>query len=135
MDLFDPNLLLADSLLSAPVRIPLNDAGTLFATVDGDLAPFFLQWVWVAHVDQKGMVYAARQTQTRDGYFIERKRIYMHREVLRVTRRRKPSKDHILADHKNGDTLLNTRLNLRWATRSMNRKNIHRVRYGDILCP
>lgn len=64
---------------------------------------------WIAHRSRRSDTYYARRRSTADGW------AYMHQEVMRATGK--------LIDHRNGDGLLNTKGNLRFATPTQNACN------------
>jgi hypothetical protein len=117
LDPFDPRIILAPRV--EPLLIPLDNFGIYWAKVGEEDADWLGQWMWCAHFDQRGKLYAARE-ECRGG---RRRRIYMHREIMA---RVGPSPDpkRTLVDHWDGDGVNNTRLNLRWVTPSENTRNV-----------
>lgn len=49
--------------------------------------------------------------------------LYLHREILKLSDPNPPTPRHIIADHRDGETMNCRRSNLRWATHSMNSIN------------
>lgn len=80
--------------------------------VDDEDFEFLSQWQWSQH--NSGTKIYARREEYING---KRKRIYMHREIL---------KGFPLIDHKNGDGLDNRKENLRSATKSQNASNSYK---------
>lgn len=78
------------------------------ALVDDDDFEYLSQWVWVATINPRGVVYARRSGGT--------KSILMHRVILNA-----PTNKWV--DHRNGNGLDNQRHNLRIATRNQNMQN------------
>lgn len=104
-----------------PKRIWLDDKALRFCVVDEADYQWALQWKWTAIPDKHGnKFYAARMA------FIEGRhvRLYLHKEILRRAGKKRPSRNHTIGDHRDGDSLNNRRRNLRWATPRMNRLNI-----------
>lgn len=117
MDPFDPRALF--DLPPAPQRLPLSWPG-LSATVDEIDYPVLSRVGWQAHRNPFGKIYA-KTTLMIGG---RKRAFYMHRLVLcRVCP--PPTLAHTLVDHLNGDSLRNTRDNLRWATVAENNANKH----------
>lgn len=83
--------------------------------VDEELIPFLSQYNWHGKADPRGRVYACRWQR---GY-----RVYMHREVLIVSGVKPPHPAYKVVDHINNNSLVNTKSNLRWATKKQNRRN------------
>jgi hypothetical protein len=95
-------------------RIPLTRG--LFAVVEPRDFEVLRQHRWFAHASVPGRFYAARRVTRTIGGVRKRTTIFMHRVIARA----RPGED---VDHKNGDTLLNVRRNLRRCTRSANLLN------------
>lgn len=97
-------------------------AHTLMDTQDWEWASKHL---WRATPDRDGKkLYATRSV----GGFIEgsrRRTLYLHKEILMRSGAVPPSEAHTIGDHRNGFSLDNRRFNLRWATPSQNRLNVH----------
>lgn len=90
--------------------------------VDDDGLSYFTQWRWHWRYDKRGKKpYATRSTQV-DG---KNRTLYLHVEIHKRRRKRRPSARHVLVDHIDGDTLNCTRDNLRWASHDQNRKNVN----------
>lgn len=89
-----------DVLVSAEDYIALRARGNWFAT----------------HGTRKdGKSYAVRSEK---GVLI-----FMHKLVLERSGKPRPCERHTIGDHKDGNSLNNTRSNLRWATPQMNARN------------
>ena len=90
--------------------------------VDSDLYPILVKRKWYVH--------RARKCDYVRSWDAGHKRVYLHHEVQRLRRRRKPSNEHVVM-HRSGDTFDNTAANLRWGTRAKNLKDRpYRVRKG-----
>lgn len=103
--------------------IYLDDRAELFCVVDLEDYDFALQWRWKA-VKSKGRKlkwYAFRTTRCTGGRHVA---IWLHKQICLRAHGLPPSVDHIITDHQDGQSLNNRRLNLAWATRSQNRRNI-----------
>lgn len=104
---------------------------------------YFTQWLWdVRGVKpygtrkrKKTILYAARSTAVHVGGVGRKGRgvfgrgervnvtLYLHIEIMKRTGIEPPTPEHVLVDHEDGQTLDCRRINLRWATHSMNRTN------------
>lgn len=106
------------------------------ATVDADLHEWLNQWKWYAQkASSTGRFYAVRKLRRNAS-------MPMHRQILGMD-----SSDTLFADHIDGDTLNNRRVNLRIATPSQNAQNqrvfrtnrlglkgVHKVTWGNKYC-
>jgi HNH endonuclease/AP2 domain len=92
------------------------------AIVDDGAYEHLMQWKWFAHWSEESYsYYACRNTRIGEG---KRNLVRMHREVMTLYEGDHPGME---VDHKDHNTLNNTRSNLRWVTHSENVKN----RYGN----
>lgn len=96
-------------------QIPLTQGQ--FAIVDAADYAWLMQWKWFARYDTRGKRFYA---MTQGKYFGQRRSVAMHRILLNVN----DPKVHI--DHRDGDSLNNTRENLRHATPQQNQANRHK---------
>jgi hypothetical protein len=95
--------------------------GGLFCVVDAEDYEFATQWKWKA-IKSKGRKqkwYAFRTTRWGDRHVA----YFLHKEICLRAHGLPPTRDHIIGDHQDGQSLNNRRLNLAWATRSQNRLN------------
>jgi len=103
-------------------RIYGNDQASIWAIVDEEDYHWFVQWRWTAKVSRGGKkIYLFRPAYAGGA---RRRSIYLHVEIMKRTGIEPPSAVHGITDHRNGNSLDCRRRNLRWATRSMNRRNI-----------
>jgi hypothetical protein len=84
-----------------------------FTLVDDKDFEFLSQLKWYAAIDKSGNVYAVRNSLKVNK---KRKLIYMHRVLLNAT-------DGLLVDHIDGNSLNNSRSNLRMCTNAQNMRN------------
>lgn len=100
---------------------------TKYCAVDLEDYQWAKQWKWHATANSTGLkFYATRMTRERGTR--KQVKIYMHKEILKRTKKRKISKHHSIGDHEDGDSLNNRRSNLSWATLKMN-NNPHRHKH------
>lgn len=124
LDPFDPRICL-DGCEDQAVRIWLDDHLDAWGLISAIDAPWVLQHIWCAHVDQRGKHYVRR---TVGGRLQKREVIYLHREVmLRVCP--PPTPAHRYVDHVNGQGRDNRRENLRWTTAAENARNVHGIEW------
>ena len=103
-----------------PKSLTLSECGEIFCLLDAVDYFWAIQWKWRWKWDKhKRKRYAFRNTKVR-GLGVT---LYLHKEVLKRSGKRKPTKEHKIGDHRDGDSLNNQRGNLRWATLSMNNAN------------
>lgn len=107
-------------------RIYLDDCAQLYAVVDEEDYYIFSRWLWLPKVSRGGWKMYARRAKAiwgESGY--ERTiTMYLHVEIMKLIEP-PPTIFHTIADHRNGDSLMCRRKNLRWATPKMNRANIN----------
>lgn len=101
-------------------RIWLRDDGESFTIVDACVYDELMQWKW--HLFNYGGKQYAKRTKRADDDWRLPKSIYMHRWLARRYLR-KPSKMHVIVDHRFGNGLDNRLAMIRWGTLSQNRKN------------
>lgn len=94
------------------------------ALVDEEDWGWFSQWRWKEGISRRGKIYLRRSTKLRDGGRVTNRSLYLHIEVMKRTGLLPPSPDHVIVDHRNGYSLDCRRANLRWATRTMNARNV-----------
>jgi hypothetical protein len=106
--------------------IYLDDSGELYCVVDLEDYAWATQWRWKA-VRSKGAKvkwYAFRTTRTLQRRHVA---IWLHKEICLRARGLPPTERHTIGDHLSGNSLDDRRENLRWATRSENRRNQHGI--------
>lgn len=111
-------------------RIYLDDTGELFCWVDAVDYQWAVKWRWkpIRSRGKKHKLYAFRTTR-KGGRHIA---YWLHREICLRANGLPPSQKHLISDHLDGDSLNNCRLNLRWATRSENNRNLNGVAYQQL---
>ncbi|MFL9499186.1 hypothetical protein ACJMQP_03930 [Rhodopseudomonas palustris] len=107
-----------------PRRLYLGRAAEVFALVDARDYEWCIRWLWGITWDRhKRKMYATRSTRRRRERATQIK-VYLHKAIL--TERmgeRPPTDEHTIGDHIDGDSLNDTRGNLRWATPRENALN------------
>lgn len=111
--------------------IPLQgrDDGA-YAVVDLVDYEFASRWKWKA-VKSRGFkvkLYAYRTTRWKGRHVS----IWLHKEICLRAKGLPPSKEHLIADHENGNSLDDRRRNLDWATHSQNCRNREGVAYQQL---
>lgn len=127
-DMWDPNTW----DLTDPVRrIYLDDKADLFCLVDEVDYLWALQWRWQPkrHYRTK-KIYACRTTRYGQGANFS---VYLHIEIHKRAGVEKPTEHHKLVDHRDGHERNCRRENLRWATHSMNARNIRGSMPHDLI--
>jgi hypothetical protein len=117
-------------LSETPTRLYVGD--DVSCLLDWEDYLWAVQWRWsVTPSRSTHKLYITRMTRVQG----RQVKLYLHKEILRRKQPVPPSPQHTIADHRDSDSLHNTRSNLRWATPSMNRLNIDGVaaRQGDLF--
>ena len=104
-------------------RIYLDDKAELFVTVDEIDYAWLMKWRWHATWNSTGKkFYATRNTRIRaEGRCVK---VYIHKAILDRAGKKQPTEKHTIGDHLDGESSNCTRDNLRWATHSMNTRNV-----------
>lgn len=118
-----PEILFAED--HSPCRIYGDDRETLWALVDRADYQFLIQWRWSPKFSRGAKkFYLRRNVQVGIKSCRVQKTLFLHTAVMQRMGCIPPTEKHILVDHINGDGLDCRRANLRWATHSMNRRNV-----------
>lgn len=112
-------------------RIYGDDRAQTWAVVDEDDYHWLIAWRWAPKVSRGGKkVYLYRTITDRvSGNWS----LFLHVAIMERSGVKQPSPQHVVVDHRNGDSLDCRKANLRWATRSMNRLNVNGARAHDLV--
>jgi len=127
-DPLDPNLI---DFSPPERRIYGDDRAQTWHVVDEEDYFYLLQWTWSPKFTncRQGKYYLRRSQRLGSAVLT----VYLHIEVMRRSGVIPPSSAHILVDHRNGDSTICRRGNLRWATSKLNRQNRYGSHYyGDL---
>lgn len=101
----------------------LDDKEYRFAVVDEQDYHWAVQWRWSVKPDRHGNKFYAYRTETSRSRLPQKTSLYLHVEIMKRTGILAPP-GFIMVDHRSGCEFDCRRHNLRWATPSMNRRNI-----------
>lgn len=123
LDAFDPNNW---KPAEREFRVWLDDREILYVLVDEEDYQWAIQWKWKPIQSRsKHIQYAARSSSLYEqGVRVACVTYFLHVEIMKRTKKRRPSAKHVIVDHKDGTSLNCRRYNLRYATPLMNRMNI-----------
>lgn len=129
LDVWDPNnwdAIFADEDKHEH-RIYLNDRCTEWVVVDEVDYQWALRWCWCVRRDPSGTIYARRAIgENANGMRLRTYTKYLHVEIKKRCRHRRPSPRHYIVAHRDGDSTNCRRKNLRWSTHGMNLTDRHR---------
>lgn len=128
LDPFDPRFWDID--VPHECRIYGDDHANIWALVDAVDYQWAIKWLWRPKLSRGGRKVYLYRTACGNGL---RRSAYLHVEIMRRTEIIPPSKFHTITDHRNGNSLDCRRANLRWATPSMNRRNLFGAYPNDLL--
>ena len=103
-------------------RIYANDTASIYAIVDAVDYQFFSYWRWSWKTSRGGRKIYLYRTYNSGPIHTS---LFLHVAIMVAKGTVKPSSLHTIADHRDGDSLNCKRENMRWATPSMNRRNIY----------
>lgn len=131
-DPWNPNLI-DFNLDTHEHRIYSSSNSELYAVVDYDDWLHFSKWSWKPGVSLRGKVYLRRSGSFRVNGTRVSPSIYLHIEIQKRKGVEPPSTEHRIVDHRNGFSLDCRKSNLRWATRSMNARNVMGIYAHDLI--
>lgn len=101
--------------------IYLDRGCEIYCVVDLQDYEFAMQWKWKP-IKSKGtkLKYYAFRTSRWEGRHVA---YFLHKLICFRANGLPPTRDHLIGDHQDGDSLNNRRINLNWATQSQNRLN------------
>jgi HNH endonuclease len=122
-DIWDPNNWVVPD---HEFRIYSDDRLTHYAIVDEVDYHWAIRWRWHLKVSKGGTKFYLFRTQSEYSPGVRKQvSVFLHVEITKRFRPIRPSANHTISDHRNGNSLDCRRSNLRWATPSMNRLNLH----------
>lgn len=130
-DPFDPNLIVDDH----EYRIYGDDLAQTWVVVDREDYLWAVQWKWKWKTSRgKRKFYMCRTLTYKNRFGTQSDTsLFLHVAIMKRTGIIPPSPKHTIVDHRNGDERDCRRPNLRWATPSMNRKNLYGMYPHDLM--
>lgn len=129
-------------------RIYGDDRASIYSVIDDIDYQWALQWRWSPKFSKRGKkFYLRRCTNEGSGAFYEcpetgrirrnrtQRTLFLHTAIMLRSGVIPPTKKHVLVDHRDGDAMNCRRSNLRWATHTMNSRNVfgsHGYELGEV---
>lgn len=134
LDIWDPNNWPALFAQREPFRVYGHANLGIWAEVDYVDYIWATRWCWCVKRDPNGAAYLRRAVgENVNGQRLRTYTVYLHVAIMKRTHKRRPTRNHFLVDHRDGNTLNCRRENLRWATPSMNSRNRWAQRPRDLI--
>jgi len=122
MDPFDPNNWVNDN---HEYRIYGDDRASIWAVVDEIDYHWAIKYRWCIKLCRYQKPYLRRAVGVnQNGQRLRTFSLYLHIEIMKNTGIAPPGPAYKIVDHRNGNSLDCRRQNLRWATHSMNSRNV-----------
>ena len=131
LDPFDPNNW---ELTEHEHRIYGDDHAQTWGLVDDEDYQWAIQWRWCWLTHKAGGMYLRRAVCIYENKIrTTTTTLYLHVEIQKRKGIYPPGPEYVKVDHRNGVTTDNRRKNLRWATQSMNAKNVRGAYSHDFI--
>jgi hypothetical protein len=105
-----------------PCRIYGGGLADVEALVDEEDYLFFTRWFWLPR-ERKKKLYLARSSGVYNCGRLYVVSVYLHIEILTRAEGPPPTRNRVICDHLNGNSLDCRRQNLRWVTKRQNNQN------------
>lgn len=130
-DPFDPNTW---QLSEHEFRIYGDDKAQTWGTLDEEDYLWAVRWRWCWKKSRCGSMYLRRAVgENANGLRLRTYTLYLHVEIAKRAGLPRPTQHHKIVDHRDGNSMNNTRTNLRWVTVTMNAFNTYGRRGADLI--